>query len=178
MTSLASVVICWLLSMIIGISAYHKVKSWPRFLASMSAYKILPSWVPPELGGLLLIFCEVTATFLLLGMQYWGLIMAMALLFLYSLVITANLIWGRTHIDCGCGDEPSPISTFLVGRNLFLLALAYIASKYIYGSPSLNWNTLIFTILSAGLFYGVYMIFEQLMTNRGRHIRLWLGEQS
>ena len=80
--------------------------------------------------------------------------------------------------DCGCGDEPSPISTFLVGRNLFLLALAYIASKYIDGSPSLNWNTLIFTTLSAGLFYGVYMIFEQLMTNRGRHIRLWLGEQS
>ena len=178
MTSLASIVICWLLSMIIGISAYHKMKSWPRFLASMSAYKILPSWAPPEAGGILLIFCELTATVLLLGMQYWGLVMAMALLFLYSLVITVNLIRGRVHIDCGCGDEPTPISSLLVGRNVFLLGLAYFASAYVYAFPTLNWITLIFTLLSAGLFYGVYMIFEQLLTNRGRHIRLWLGEQS
>ncbi len=178
MISLASVVICWLLSMIIGISVYHKMKSWPRFLASMSAYKILPSWAPPEAGGLFLIFCEIAATLLLLGMRYWGLVMAMALLLLYSLVITANLIRGRTHIDCGCGDEPTPISSFLVGRNLFLLGLAYLASEHIHEFSTLNWSTLIFTLLSAGLFYGVYMIFEQLLTNRGRHIRLWLGEQS
>ena len=178
MTSLASIVICWLLSMIIGISAYHKMKSWPRFLASMSAYKIHPSWAPPEAGGILLIFCELTATVLLLGMQYWGLVMAMALLFLYSLVITVNLIRGRNHIDCGCGDEPTPISYLLVGRNVFLLGLAYFASEYVYAFHTLNWSTLIFTVSSAGLFYGVYMIFEQLLTNRGRHIRLWFGEQS
>jgi len=175
-TDLGPVIVSWLLALIFGLASYHKITSWPRFLASMSAYKILPNWIAPQLAGLALIFGEIAACTSLLALHHVGLILAMILLVLYLGVISINLIRGRTHIDCGCGDEPTPISMLLLVRNLVLVGFAYLAIQNLIGWSSLIWKISIFALASAGLFFGIYMIFEQMLANRGRHQRLWIGE--
>ena len=173
---LGPVIISWLLALIFGFASYHKITAWPRFLASMSAYRILPNWIAPQLAGLALIFGEIAACTSLLALHHFGLILAMVLLALYFGVISINLIRGRTHIDCGCGDEPTPISMLLLVRNLVLVGFAYLAIQNLIGWSSLIWNISIFALASAGLFFGIYVIFEQMLANRGRHQRLWIGE--
>ncbi|MBU2097120.1 MAG: hypothetical protein KKD00_00005 [Gammaproteobacteria bacterium] len=68
-----------------------------------------------------------------LSRPYAGLAAAI-LLAVYGIAMAINLNRGRSSIDCGCGDTPQPLSSWLVVRNFVLaagaiLTLAPIASR-------------------------------------------------
>ncbi len=174
LTDLGSLIVCWVLAMVFGFSSYHKLAQWKRFLASFSAYKILPQIFPIQLAGLMIVTSEAIVTVALLAMQRWGLLLAMVLLALYMLAMTVNLMRGRTYIDCGCGDEPTPVSVYTLMRNLVLIAGAFLATEYTYALFLLPWDAYFFAMTSASIIYGIYLICEQILANRARHQRLWL----
>ena len=97
------------------------------------------------------------------------------LFLLYGVAMAINLHRGRQFIDCGCGDEPTPLGIGLLLRNAALCGLTVAAAG---GVPDLGiaagWSLLIAGI-GAALAYGIYAAIDQLLANSGRHRRLWLG---
>ena len=173
LTDLGSLIVCWVLAMVFGFSSYHKLAQWKRFIASFSAYEILPKIFPMQLGGLVIVTSEIIVTVALLAMQRWGLLLALILLALYMLAMAINLMRGRTYIDCGCGDEPTPVSVYTLMRNLVLMTVAFLATEHTYALFLLPWDAYFFAVISASIVYGVYLICEQILANRARHLRLW-----
>ena len=155
----------------------HKVRAWPRFQASLAAYQLIPSALVSATAGLLVIAEAVVSVGLLLC-QAWSTLLAQALLGLYALVIAISVLRGRTHIDCGCGDEPTPVSWLLVVRNGLLISIAVIAWRLMAepgGIAVFAWLNVILALGLSGLALLMYQAIEQLLANRGRYKRLWHG---
>jgi len=70
----------------------------------------------------------LAAAALLSPWRDWGAYLAAALLGLYALAMGLQLMHHRV-IDCGCGAQAMPVSWVLVGRNVLLMALAWMASQ-------------------------------------------------
>ena len=70
----------------------------------------------------------LTATALLSPWRDSGAFLAATLLGIYALAMGLQLVQHRA-IDCGCGGNALPVSWVLVGRNVLLMALAWIASQ-------------------------------------------------
>ncbi|MGK0224754.1 MAG: hypothetical protein ACI9ON_004011, partial [Limisphaerales bacterium] len=65
-TELVATTASWILIGVFLPAVVHKIKSWPRFLASMQAYKLLPvSLVKP--AAMVLVGLEISALVLLAG---------------------------------------------------------------------------------------------------------------
>jgi len=166
--------ISWLLAGIFAMALKHKVGAWPRFIASLTAYDIVPERLV-KLAGALLVVSELAAVLLLFSGQPLGLWFATLLLSVYAMAIAINVLRGKWHIDCGCGDEPTPVSWFLFWRNTLLVMMAQFG--LVLHATGLTW-TLLVALIALGLSLialGIYVAVEQLMANRGRHQRLWLG---
>ncbi len=158
------------LAVVFLLAAGHKVRDLPRFRASLAAYEIVPegfaSWSAPLLVGLELL--TVAVLFLHEGR---GLLLAFTLIGVYSLAIGINLLRGRTEIDCGCGDLPTPLSAWLLLRNLLLMALALAAGRH----PVVQGSPMAWLVVAAGVtcLVGLYLIAEHLLANlpyvRGRY---------
>jgi len=166
--------ISWLLAAVFAVAAWHKVSAWPRFKASLAAYRLLPGAAVAVVGAGLAM-AELVAVILLClsATQQVGLMMAMGLLSVYAGAIGVSVMRGRTEIDCGCGDEPTPVSMTLVFRNVLLIALAGFAMSE--PAAAIAWPV---ALVAGGLTlvaYGLYSSIEQLIANRARHRRLWLG---
>lgn len=167
-------VTCWLLAAIFAVALRHKVFAWPRFKASFAAYKIVPdAFVGVVAGGL--VFAEGVAVIGLLLLQPLGLLAGGGLLAIYAMAIAINVARGRRHIDCGCGDEPTPVSLILVARNTVLIGLAVTAYALQPGLQTLSVWAVVVALSAALVAFGIYLAMEQLIANRGRHQRLWLG---
>jgi hypothetical protein len=167
-------IICWLLAAIFAVALRHKIVAWQRFKASFTAYRIVPEALVSVVAGLLVVTESVTLV-ALLWLQPLGLLLGGGLLAIYAAAIGINVARGRRQIDCGCGDEPTPVSLILVARNAVLICLAFTAYTL---QPALQELTLWAAVvaLSAALVaFGIYLAMEQLIANRGRHQRLWLG---
>jgi len=172
--SVLQLMISWLLAAVFAVAAWHKVSAWPRFKASLAAYKLVPAPAVAAVGASLAL-AELAAVVLLLfpALHSYGLIASMALLVVYAGAIGINVARGRTQIDCGCGDEPTPVSLTLVLRNGLLIALA----GYALSEPLVDvvWPA---ALVAAGLTlvaFLLYTVVDQLIANRARHRRLWLG---
>lgn len=172
LAQLSSVVICWLLAAIFALALHHKLTAWTRFKASFAAYKILPEAMLAP-ATVVLCIAESVTVLLLLALAPLGLLLGGALLAVYGLGIALNVARGRRHIDCGCGDEPTPVSWWTVSRNVTLVALAWAA--YVVPPGPLGLSVIIVGIALALVAFGLYNAIEQLLANRGRHQRLWLG---
>ena len=112
------------LALVFALSVRHKLSNFPRFKASLAAYGLFPESFT-GLAALLVILLEIAsivALFLPLGPGLW---LAFALLCLYTMAITINLLRGSTEIDCGCGDQPTPLSGWLLLRDGVLLLMAF-----------------------------------------------------
>lgn len=170
------VTICWFLAGVFSIALRHKVRQGPRFTATLAAYRLLPHMtlgaVVWTLKGL-----EAAAIAGLLFVQTWAGMLAAFLLGIYLLAIAVNLLRGRVTIDCGCGDTPTPLSGWLVVRNLVLLLAASIAAWGLSGAGPILWSVplLLSGFGCAVLALVLYMAIEQLLANRGLHDRLWRG---
>ncbi len=164
----------WFFALVFLGALRHKVRSWPRFRASLAAYRLVPEESIGFVAGLLVLL-EGWVGVALLGVERIGLIGAALLLCLYMCAILANLLRGRREIDCGCGDEPTPLSYGLVLRNLALAGAAALAST---SEPQLvrpDWHTGPVAAGAALIGYVIYMTGEQLMMNRARFARLNRG---
>jgi len=166
----------WMLIGIFVLALLHKVRAWARFKASFAAYRLLPeSLVAAAAGGL--VIAEALTIVLLVIWNAWGCLLAAVLLLIYGAAIAVSVLRGRTHIDCGCGDEPTPVSWMLVLRNLCLVAIASGAWT-LHAAGALADAGWLVGLVSLGLGlvgFGIYQAIEQLFANRGRHQRLWQG---
>ena len=172
LAQLVSVVICWMLAAIFAHALHHKLTAWVRFKASFTAYQIVPAALLTP-AAIVLCVGELTTVLLLVVLEPLGLLLGGLLLAVYGVGIGLNVARGRKHIDCGCGDEPTPVSWLVVSRNVVLVVLAWTA--YITPLGPLNlWLAGVGMALALAAF-GLYSAIEQLLANRGRHQRLWLG---
>ena len=174
LSDVSVLVICWLLAAIFAVALRHKVVAWPRFKASFAAYKIVPDALVGLVAGGLVI-AESIALIGLLLLQPLGLLLGGGLLAIYAMAIGINVARGRRHIDCGCGDEPTPVSLILIVRNAVLISLAITAYTLQPGLQGLSMWTAIVALSAVLVAFGIYLAMEQLIANRGRHQRLWLG---
>ena len=169
----------WLLAGVFGLALRHKLNAWPRFLASFQAYDLLPHrWV--KVVAPVIVLAELVALAgLLLGpfvgvaIMQLGFASALSLLVVYFTGMLINVLRGRSYIDCGCGDDPTPLGLGVLARNALLIGLALGG---IFGQ-GIEPSFLTF-LVSAGfalLGLGLYLGYEQLLANRATHQRLWLG---
>ena len=169
--SISSLIIGWLLAVIFVQAVAHKIRAWPRFKASLAAYDILPDSMISLAAGILVGWELITIA----GLVVWpavGLSLAAMLLAVYALAMAINVVRGRTHIDCGCGDEPAPVSWLLVGRNVLLISFAALAFRQSFDAVVM---LPVIAIAFAGLVVAVvlYACADQLFANHGRYQRLW-----
>ncbi len=167
----------WMLALIFATALHHKLTGVRRFNASLSAYRLVPE-AGISIAGWAIVALESIAVCLLLLATSMGLVLAAILLSAYATAIAINVIRGRTHIDCGCGDEPTPVSWAVVLRNVILVSIALLAMNMPFTAMPSSLAGILFCAAAAGIGYGIYRCAEELLANRGRHQRLWLGVTS
>jgi hypothetical protein len=114
-------------------AAWHKLSARGRFEAILRDYQLLPEFLVRSLSVIM------PAIELTLGLGWVsGLsprvtaLASAALLAMYALAMTINIVRGRIYIDCGCGfgastDKEQALSLSLVARNILLIGLALLS---------------------------------------------------
>ncbi len=150
------------LAAVFALSVRHKLRDFPRFKASLGAYRLFPDSLLPLAAPAVvaLELAAIIALFLPVGPGLW---IAFGLLCLYTLAITINLLRGVTAIDCGCGDQPTPISGWLLLRNGALLLIAFPQDPASTGGTIAGWALVAVLVVVALLFY---LTIEQLLANQ------------
>ncbi len=153
------------LSLLFAHAAWHKWRSGVRFEAQLAEYRLLPNVMVPFAARGLTGIEALVAVALLWPLSRQPAALAAALLFAtYAAAIGINLLRGRHHIDCGCGDSPVLLSRWLVGRNLLLMA----------GALLLTWPAAPRTPVTLDLVFGLFglcalvltwLLLEQLLAN-------------
>ncbi len=169
-----AVALSWALAAIFVNATDHKLTEHRRFAASLAAYKVVPTSLVPAVAVCVVVL-ELLAVASLITVSQVGAAIAALLLVGYGAAIALNLIRGRHHIDCGCGDDPTPISWWAVSRNAILaVAALWLCTTPVAVAPVGLWQVT-FCIATAGLLFGIYRCTEELLTNLGIYRRLWLG---
>ena len=113
-------------------AAFHKLTDVPAFRRTLEDYRLLPRVLTGPAVWLLILLEASLA--LALVVPAWAPIAAVssaALLLIYGLAISLNLVRGRRQVDCGCTGPAfrQPISEGLVARNLVIAGLAILAAQ-------------------------------------------------
>ena len=170
--SLFTVVSAWLLAAIFAVAVRHKIFSWVRFCASLQAYELVPESMTKLAAGLI-ILAELLAIAGLVPVYAFGFALASILLTVYLLAILINMLRGRSFIDCGCGDEPTGLSNWLVLRNFLLVGVSVTG---FFSVASISLGLVLIGLCLAVVAYLLYAALDQMITNHGLHRRLWLEE--
>ena len=111
------------------VSAHHKLRDPARFRVALAGYRLIPApAVPVFAAGIAALELGLGLALLLPAVGPAPALATAALLALYALAITANLVRGRRAIDCGCGAHPQPLGEGLVVRNAVLALIALAAA--------------------------------------------------
>jgi hypothetical protein len=156
-----------LLGVVFAISVYRKLKGYERFKSSLSDYQLFP----PSLLGLAapgVIGLEIAAIAAIVAPVGPGLWIAFALLSLYTLAMMINMTRDRAAIDCGCGDQPTQISGWLLARNgaLMLLALPHSPPGFVPDTGAWLLLGVVVAVLS-----GLYLLLERFLSRRSLNVR-------
>lgn len=133
MDPLIALVLATLLAAIFGAAALHKLLDSAGFGAVLTRYQILPaSLIFITALALPLIELAIAVSLLFGPTRVVGGMAGAALLAIYALAMSINLLRGRRDLSCGCGwgvssghADPT-VSMTLVSRNLILVGLALI----------------------------------------------------
>ncbi|HZI86781.1 MAG TPA: MauE/DoxX family redox-associated membrane protein [Pyrinomonadaceae bacterium] len=113
------------------ISGVIKLADPKRFVAVVRDFALLPDPAATFVGTLLP-YVEICIAMALLLDVYKGAVLAVAIVLLasFAIAVSINLLRGRSYISCGCfgAHENSPLTWFLVGRNLLLIGIAVVGS--------------------------------------------------
>jgi hypothetical protein len=162
----------WCLAGIFAVAVRHKITTWPRFCANLAAYELVPERGVKVVAGLLVV-AETAALIGLLTLTAGGFLLAASLLMTYLAAIGINIARGRTQIDCGCGDEPTGLSSWLLLRNAMLISIA------LWGTGStviLSTGAVIVGVGLSAVALVLYLALDQMITNHALHRRLYTGE--
>lgn len=117
---------------IFSLAAFHKLSNFGGFSHIVDDYGIVPSRLARH-TALAVIASEVLIVLLLVFLPYLGLILSGSLLTAYAILMTFNILRGRTNIDCGCLwgvknlTEMPHLKWRTVFRNLSLVLLGIFA---------------------------------------------------
>lgn len=171
----ASTLAAWFLAAMFLGALFHKLSARLEFVGIVANYRLFPrSWAP--LAAWSVIGGELAAAGLLVtaSTRAAGALLTIALLAAYTLGIVINLWRERRDIDCGCGGEPTPLSGWLVLRNLVLIGLALMIAGPAPASP-LTWSVVLLIFASGAVALFGYAAANQLLANIGKRERLWYG---
>ena len=116
-----------MLSALIFLSAaVGKMRFWTVFEGVVANYRLLPRALIPAVAYALPPLEALIGACLLLGVASpWAPLAAAALLGVFAIAMTVNLLRGRSHIDCGCfqGTLKQTLRWPLVARNAVLMLL-------------------------------------------------------
>jgi hypothetical protein len=119
LASVATGLVC----LVLARALLHKLTSRAEFAATLAEYHILPArWSAAATVVIALLEGIAILAIIAPASRQQGAILAATLFVSYSIAMAANLLRGRDQIDCGCGGAGQPLSWFLVGRNLLLVA--------------------------------------------------------
>ncbi|MFT9359671.1 MauE/DoxX family redox-associated membrane protein [Acetobacter okinawensis] len=117
------------------LAGFAKLKNHDTFLTLLAGYRLLPAFMlEPMAWGLGIV--ELLAGLAMMSGRYvlWGGVAITAMLVIFALAMSVNLMRGRTSLSCGC--TPGITSEFLswkgVGRTLAYIPLAIVP---LYGQP-------------------------------------------
>jgi hypothetical protein len=108
------------------LAGVQKVQAWKILPGVIANYRLLPRGMVLPASALLPPLELGTGVALLAGqVMPWAQISAIALLALFAAAMAINLMRGRGHIDCGCGQSflKQTLHWTLVGRNAVLMLL-------------------------------------------------------
>nr|WP_256437631.1 MauE/DoxX family redox-associated membrane protein [Brevibacillus sp. HB1.2] len=108
-------------------AGYMKIKNIEEHSQVIKEYQLIPNTFIPHVTRFLIIIEIICGIGLYLGMyKNFTLFTSLALLVVYSVAITINLLRGRNEISCGCGGVLGThnLSWKQVIRNGFLLLLS------------------------------------------------------
>jgi len=142
------------------LAALQKARSWRLLFGVVANYRLLPGWAVPP-ASILLPPVEMLVALLLLSgrLRPWPEAAGLGLLLLFAAAMAVNVRRGRTHIDCGCGQDmlAQHLSWGLVARNFVLAALLlplFVANEPVSMAIAL-------TGAAAGLsFFLLYLLFN------------------
>jgi hypothetical protein len=150
------------LGLVFLLAAVHKAQGWRLLSGVISSYQLLPRWAVGSAAALLPPL-ELLLALSLLSAQWhpWPELAVMALLLLFAAAMAINIWRGRTHIDCGCGQEflAQHLSWALVMRNLFL---AVLVLPSIMASESVPTPAALIGIAAGIGFFLLYLLFNLL----------------
>ncbi len=145
------------IALLFATASAHKLRDLRGFEAVLDGYALLPERLPERLLGLLARSVAAFEVFVAVGLlneptHRVAAFAAVALLSLYGVAISVNLLRGRRDIDCGCGGPVSDkgLRWSLVARNALLVAVAG-TSLFPVGARTLG-------ILDAMTFSGAIMV--------------------
>ena len=165
------------LALVLFAAAWHKLAQAELFAAALQAYELVPVGAVIAVGRALPVVEAAIGIGVLVPLTRQPALMAFAaLMLLYAGAMVVNLARGRRQIDCGCGAESHPLSWALVLRNAVLAALALAVSGPTSqrGFEWLDGITLVAGVLA---FYGVYLLFDELLRQSSRLGQLRAHEQ-
>ena len=163
------------LALVFAEAVFHKVTDFAAFRETLANYELLlPQLVAPTAGFVIAIELGLIPALLIPGIGGWAALVAAAVLALYALAITANLIRGRRYIDCGC-TGPSlrqPLSGGLVVRNLLLAGGGLVAAQgtTVRDLGLVDAATVVFAVLGG---YLIYAAANALLATAARYRELW-----
>ena len=162
-------------ALLVGTAAWRKLSDFDTFSAVISDYRIVPQALLRPTG---VVVTAVEATLALLWLTApWHADAALAaaigtgvLMAAYGAAISANLVRGRSWIDCGCGSGDQ-LTWGLVARNAILAGLA-IATLAVRGFGSPDWGDVAVAVPVLGLATLLYLATGTLLGNSAA-MRTW-----
>lgn len=157
-----------LLALIFARAALHKFGDAARFTGVLADYQLLPEGLAGKLARVLPVIEIVLAAGLVAGaasplLRTLSALAAIALLAIYAAAIGANLLRGRSWIDCGCGGAPESLSWWLVGRNTLFVSAGLLAATT--PVPPVRWGGHAATVAIALLAFACIIGAEQALAN-------------
>ena len=155
-------------ALLLGTAAWSKFRDAAAFAAVLDDYRLLPGGlvgvaaraVPVAEGVLVLLWLVAPWQADAAGLAGFG----TALLMLgYGVAMMANLVRGRSWIDCGCGGGEQ-LSWVLVARNGILAAAALVPLAVLdAGTP--GWGDLLVSLPMFGAAACLYLVTGTLLAN-------------
>ena len=150
-------------------AAFHKLRGWEAFRASVEGYRLLPDAAAAIVAGLLPVLEALAGVALIVdGLRIAGAWLACGTIGIATAAVAINVLRGRTTIACGCGglDGEQRLSWALVSRNGVLLAL--LAAGTTTASPPAGIAAQATLAASALAFVALYAVASQLLANQPR----------
>lgn len=169
LASLASVTLTSFLVIVLARAVWHKVERFLETVGFAQGYGLVPeSWAAPIVRALTLAETVAIVALMVPAWRMAGGVFAAGLFAGYGIVMAVALAQGRERIDCGCGGLPQIVSSFTLGRNAVLVAMAL--SVAMLPATALPRPDVAIAIAGALVLAAIYAVIERLASHLP-HIR-------